>query len=397
MSAIEPVIAESPRERVLVDPRGGETSDDGPKSPLDRPGDGNLGAWSEGTEPYGDWELPGMGNSAPSCGEVRASSFCDTQGHVQYEKHLCGRRECPVCWNSQWSEPRTISAVSRLAAARHMEPEGLGRRTIHAVVSPSEGSIKSIEAVYEGRKKAIEIAKDHGIRGGVTIFHGYRVTQETKEWYEEEEPDLPMWRWVRENDRRWKDQVYWSPHYHIVGLSRDTKPGDTAKDDGWVFKNIRSLSPYEGPRDRDGTESMVRVIRYVLSHATYPSVEDRQAVTWFGDVHGSNFVPEEDISGGSWSVIERVVQEVVGGEGESESDEDGDRECPTDGCDGHLHDIFDARAFLRTNGDEIPPEARERIETAYEWESGFIEPPPGMKNPKTVEHADEALEVMIGG
>lgn len=393
MSVVEPVLEDRRPDPVLDEEPTGPV---GPQSPFDRPGDHELGSWSEsGAEPFGDWRLPGKGESAPTCGEVSATSFCDEAGHIHYESHLCGRRECPVCWNGQWAGPRTVSVVSRLAAARHSEPEGIQRRTIHAVVSPPEDSIQSIESVYLGRREALAIAKDHGIRGGVVIFHGYRPTQATKDRYEDVGPGLPIWRWIRSNEERWKDQVYWSPHYHVVGLSVDTDPGDSNQDGGWVFKNIRSLEAYTGPRDREGTEDMVRVVRYLLSHATFPDVENRQAVSWFGELHGTNFDPEEDISGGSWSVIERVTEEVVGSEGE-ESERAEDRDvCPVEGCEGGVHSIYHVRDFLETSGHSLPRETRARLKVAYEWVSGFIEPPPGLKNPRSVEHAEEALEAML--
>lgn len=362
-----------------------------------------LGAWAPTAsgEPFGEWELPGMGDSSGRCGEVSATSFCDAHGHIQYRAHLCGRRECPECWSSQWAGPRTVSVVSRLAAARYVEDDGLDRRTIHAVVSPPEDSINTIEAFYQGRAEANDIAKDHGIRGGVVVAHGYRVLEDVKEQYRAEDPDIGMWLWLRRNEIPWKEQVYWSPHYHVIGLARDVEPGGEDRDGEWIFENIRSLKPYEGLRDREGTKAMVGAVRYLLSHATYPAEENRQSVTWYGDLHGTNFNPEEELSGGAWSVIQRITEEVTGSR-RPEDEEDGhqeedENECPVDGCEGRTHDIWGARMFLESPvAEDLTRDERERVRVAYEWTVGDRHPPPGMKRPQTTEQAREVLDHLLG-
>lgn len=354
-----------------------------------------LGAWTptDTGEPFGEWKLPGMGDPHATCGEVSATTFCDEHGHVQYEQHQCGRRECPDCWSSQWAGPRTVNVVSRLAAARYAAGEGLSRRMVHAVVSPPDDALpNTIEGFYEGRRRANEIAKEHGIRGGVVVAHGYRPLDETWERYQDLDPDLPLWRWIRSNGRPWKEQVYWSPHFHIVGLSRDTKAADSDDLDGWVFRKIRSLSRYDGLRDRDGIEDMIGVVRYLLSHATFPAHENRQAVTWFGSLHGTNFDPEDELSDGTWSVIERITEEIVGSEGDNDDAQD-ERECPVEDCTGTLHDIWNARMFLDSAaGQRLDRDERRRVQAAYLWVVGDLQPPPGMKNPRTKEEAAEVVE-----
>lgn len=357
-----------------------------------------LGAWSSTSagEPFGEWELPGMGEAGPRCGEVRAAGFCDKKGHVNYERHLCGRRECPECWSNQWAGPRTESVVSRLAAARHAEDDGLDRRTVHAAVSPPEDSINTIRGFYDGRSRANEIAKEHGIRGGVVVAHGYRALDETKDRYRELKPDLPLWRWIRGNDREWREQVYWSPHYHIIGLSRDTKPADDDMD-GWVFKKIRSLAPYKGKIDREGIEDMASTVRYLLSHATFPANENRQAVTWFGSLHGTNFDPEDELSKSDWGDIQEAVEEIVGHRADDDEEGGGmeQEECSREGCESVVHEIWGARDFLDQYPDVWSEEQRERVRAAYDWATGRSLPPPGLKRPRSREDAEEALEAIL--
>lgn len=372
------------------------------------------GEWTEDLETsiYGEreWLLPGMGDPAPDCGTWYPESFCDSEdAHTFPNQHLCGRRDCPRCWNSQWARPRTVSVVQRLAAARHVEEPGLDRRTVHMVVSPPEGSVRSIEGFYSAKSEAVDIAKEHGIRGAVEVPHGYRVDDEHKKMFRalvdagqwDPKEDGGIWRWVRENSRHWRDQTYWSPHFHVVGLARDVEAGD--REDGWVVKNIKrgdshGLAPFENLHDEEGYEDMVRVVRYLLSHATYAEDQNRQAVTWFGSLHGSCFNPEEELSSGAWATIQRYVEEIVGGEADrddGEGDDEDDEECPVEGCDGKLHPIWEAGEFLNQRRDELTREAEHRLAKVYEWRCGDLDPPPGMRYPKTREQYQEVVDELL--
>lgn len=352
---------------------------------------------SAGGEPYGEWQLPGMGDTGPECGEVSAVGFCDSHGHIDYRSHQCGRRSCPKCWSDYWGENRTVSVVSRLAAARYAEPDGVRRRAVHATVSPTEGEIKTIEQFYRARSKANDIAKEHGVRGGVTVAHGYRVKDDVEDEYRSKDPDMGMWMWIRRNERDWREQVYWSPHFHIIGLAVDFEEAEK-RSDGWVVRNIRSLDAYKGMRDREGTEDMVRAVRYILSHTTFPADDNRQAVTWFGSLHGTNFSPEEELSGGAWSVIQRVTKEVVGVDEEIDEESEGreKEECSVEGCEGKVHDIWHARSFLESAaGQELTREERNRVRVAYEWTAGVRHPPPGLKHPQTTEQGEEVVDHLL--
>lgn len=372
----------------------------GPLSVDDRheAGGADVDAWlPSGTgEPFGEWELPGMGDAAPTCGEWAPNGFCHDEGHVNYGVHLCGRRECPDCWSSQWAGPRTASVVARLAAARYAVPEGVQRRAVHTVASPPAGTVETIEGYYQARRRASEIARDHGVRGGVVVAHGYRVLEETKEEFQGCGSDLSLWRWIRENERGWKDQVEWSPHFHIVGLARDVKPSSPDSDDGWIFKNIRSLGSFEGIRDRDAYVEMVKAVRYLLSHATFPAEEDRHAVTWYGDLHPTNFQPTEELSDGAWARIVRAAEEVVGA-GVEEEEESGAGECDVDDCEGRVASIWRARDYLQRYPDAWDLETRQRVVAAYEWVTGRTVPPPGLKHPQSEGEAEEVLAQLVSG
>lgn len=360
----------------------------------------------------GPWTIPGRGAKGDRCGVVAPNGFCDADDpHVTFGRHDCGRRSCPRCWFSSWRNPRTVEVTARLGAARY-DAEGAGKRCVHAVVSPESGETGTIEQFYQNRSEAIQVAKRAGIRGGIIVPHGFRVKKRIQEKIEQEREAGNFsggdWKWVREHDCSWHNFVYWSPHYHVIGLSRDVDPSNVS--DEWVVHNIKrkradgevghSLAPFT-LTGSNGYKDMARTVGYTLSHATYEADSNRQVMTWFGDLHGSNFDPEEDISDGPWSKIHRKARVIVGSEGDDggdgAGDDDDDRECLRGGCEGTWHPIHEAPDFLDQRGNDIPEDAYDRIHTAWLWDSGDLEPPPGLKRPTTEEGAREAFAEMLNG
>jgi hypothetical protein len=370
------------------------------------------GAWSEDLETsvYGENTLaiPGMGESADRCGEWFPKQFCDGEDHhVHLGQHLCGRRTCSRCWSGQWARPRTVNVISRLGAGRYAEPEGIRRRAVHVAISPPEGDVEGPSELFRYRSKAVEKAREHGIRGGVMVAHPWRVTDDAKDEFRElEEFDGGIWRWVRENKTHWRDQVHWSPHFHAVGLSTDVKAG--TGEDGWVVKNIErngshALEPFH-ITDGDGYEDMARVVRYLLSHAGVDDDGDRQAVTWFGSLHATNFDPEKELSEGAWSAIQRRSEEIVGSDGdrgEQDGDEIDEEACPVDGCDGELHPIWDVPAFIDQRGSDLSLEALTRLRTAFDWAIGDDDdeeaPQDGWPRPQSQQEAQAVSDSLLGG
>lgn len=392
----------SDAERRLVDPE-----------PVD-PGDQPSLEESAERSAFGEIpiKIPGKGESTDRCGTYVPKSFCDGEDtHIQVGKHDCGRRECPRCWSGQWAGPRTASVVGRLQAARWAEEDGIDRRVVHTMLSPEPGEVSNVVELFEARSKAIDLAKDHGVRGGTVIVHPYRATDETKRRFAEakeaglEEAERGIWRFIRENDRHWYAQVYWSPHFHIVGLARDVKEGGGEDDGDWTIQNLstgkgvqpnpgvdRRIAPMENLHGEESYEDLIRVIRYLLSHTAV--VDDRQGVTWFGSLHGTNFDPEEEISDGAYSTIRRRAEELVGYEDDKDEELLEDQECPVDDCDGHLHHITKAPAYIEQQGEHLSIEALTRLRYAYDWfiESREEEPEGGWPTARTKEEAEAIID-----
>jgi len=341
--------------------------------------------------------LPSTGEEGDKCQIWLHQEFCDECGYTEPAPNRCERRECPNC-GSIWSEQRSRGFTERFAAKRYSEDDGIDRRAIHAVFSPPDGEIRSLQDVYSGFREVYEMAEEKGIRGGVVVFHGFRVKDSVQAEYEEEDPEMGIWGWVKNvRVEDWRSLTYWSPHWHVIGLSRDFEADNPDKQDGWVARRIRSLESYDGLRDDESYEDMVKCCRYILSHATFEMDSEKDCVRWFGELATSKFSAESELSEGSLSVIERKVEEVLGaGDNRGEGPDTDDFECSECGSESSSP-IWEAGTALQNQRwcEEIGKENQRRLQAAFEWRIGEREPPPGMKNPRSKEEAEEALEELL--
>lgn len=291
----------------------------------------DAGAWPEEIDVRfvadGSMSVPGKGKPGKNCGEWYPTEFCDECGEPHFGASRCEQRTCPDCWAS-WSRRRAEKITRRLGSARYAAEMALEKRALHTVVSPPAGEIRTLTDVQRGFRDAYELAKEKGVRGGVAIFHGYRVTEKGKRMYAEAieaddwdpEGDGKLWSFVRGRERRlsrtlvakdWRGLTYWSPHWHILGLAEDFEADDPGEQDGWVARRIRSLEPFK-LRDDAGYEDMVGTARYLLSHATFETGSSKDCVRWFGEFATAKFSPEAELSDGALSVIERKAAEAAG-------------------------------------------------------------------------------------
>lgn len=366
------------------------------------------GAWSEDLESsvFGEttWTLPGKHESGPKCGEWAPRRFCEAENaHINMGQHECGNRGCPKCWVT-WARDRATFITAKLGARRHAAEQG-EKRAIAASVSPPEGSVQTVQDVYGMIGEGYEIAKSKGVRGGVAILHCYRIKDAVQRDIEvaREHGNFEGgdWKFVREDRRHWRDLTYWSPHVHIVGWvgSNDVEQGRSEEDDGWVWKNFEhpetgrySLKPFYIRQD-DGYEDMARHTMYLLSHGTYQADEQKQCIRWFGSLYNGGWSPEDELTRTEWDTIQRRAEKALGGE-----IEDDDAEAPTcshDDCEHPTHKIWKAPDYLEQRGNHLTEEGYNRINTAFLWAKGDLEPPPGLKHPRREAHAWDALNALL--
>ncbi|MFB6176064.1 MAG: hypothetical protein ABEI99_02770, partial [Halobaculum sp.] len=239
----------------------------------------------------------------------------------------------------------------RIQAFREKEPADYHRQTGHFVYSPSEPP-QTLRELRELRKEAYETAKEKGVRGGTVVLHPWRLKDAVLERYRETETDVGAWVWVRkEYGENWREAAVWSPHAHVVGLmSPDMEPG---KGSGDVWHLIDTMGAYHGPNDKKSHDELYGTFRYLLSHALVPTEETDDNIrtrTWFGELHGSVFDPEEEIGTATYRRLKRVVNEVAErspdeDRGESENDEE-ETECPVEDCEGEVIDVLETPRYL---------------------------------------------------
>lgn len=366
------------------------------------------GSWSEEIDlafyAESSMTIPGKGEPGSGCGEWGPKAFCDECGEPQFGRSRCDQRGCSSDWGS-WSRRRAEKVTERLAAARHLADDNLDKRAIHAVFSPPEGSIRSLTGVQRGYNDAYDLAKEQGVRGGVAIFHGFRLTGEAVQLFSEAtgrgEWEGKKWKFVREHDRNWRSLVYWSPHYHIVGLSRDFKANKPDEQGGWVAKRIRSLEPFNLTRSK-GYEDMIGLTMYQLSHATFETRSSSDCIRWFGDLATNQFSPKNELSSGVLDVIKRMVKET--GENDPDGEDENDPLLSLEKDDGCVNcgsvaqsPIWKAGRMLQDQRwcAQIGIKQQRKLTVAFEWAIGERKPPPGLKHPQSEDDAREAFEAML--
>ena len=117
-------------------------------------------------------------------------------------------------------------------------------KPIHVIVSPPKWLWNVTWA--ELKKSFRKMVKRAGIVGGVSMFHAFRL-----------------------KDNTW----FYSPHFHMIGYGWVINTKKISSEDGWVIKN-------KGIR-KSSTE-VYSTVAYLLSHTAI--AKGVHSVTWFGDL-----------------------------------------------------------------------------------------------------------------
>jgi len=212
--------------------------------------------WASDGETIGGWDLPGHGIQYADCGTLRFRGCLNVHEHqagldgrnqagkafVNAYKRSCGRKECPVCYES-WAGLEAGRVEYRLKFYG-----GRWKKPVHVSVNPGP-ELWGIP-FEKLRSLAYRNVKRVGIVGGSCIYHPFRQ-DDSKKWF-------------------------FSPHFHVVGYG--WHKGFAIP--GWVIKN-------HGVR-----KSVHATVMYQLSHAGVH--EKYHAVTWFGALSYNKLkVPQE--------------------------------------------------------------------------------------------------------
>lgn len=344
----------------------------------------------------GETRIPGFGDAPERCRPMKPVGFCKN-AHPVLGRSSCGVRYCPDHWRD-WCEDAVISMVARLAAYRETR-EGWEKRMVHAVASPPQDRRYSQREVYETRTEAYDAFEAAGARGGVTVTHPYRTTEEFDRMYQAADTDdgVGKWRWLRDlvedlDGRRWENLqefVEPSPHYHGLVAVEDLDGSDAPN--GWVVENIRSMDRFDY-QDRESYEDMVATAYYVLTHGAV--TQGRSTSTYWGEVHPNAFDPTEEMTLTKWKKIQAEAEAAVKDHEEAVVDEEdvlcgaGPTECPHEDCEAHVVDVIHLPEYL--DDDEWKADIRtqrggrkrlRQLRGMYAWwENRTDRPPPGARS-----------------
>jgi hypothetical protein len=231
-----------------------------------------TGETIERTEPT-EWrwlpkmDLPGFGSERETCGD-EMYRFCSCCGESVEVGQTCYQPRCPRC-AQEWCRRAATNAAAKLKALWAYEYSALDSHPYfhHLTISPPDDWIldHDPETVYKRTKEVVKRVMDELGIGGIPIYHPYRGS--------EEQPGDDMGEWSKRvfNDRDWEgdvaEEVEFSPHFHVVGVSPHVDVSVTAAVEeatGWVIHRItQGDSGVSVGNDFD----LARVVSYCLSHA----------------------------------------------------------------------------------------------------------------------------------
>lgn len=233
---------------------------------------------------YETFDIPGLGNQYEDCGRIFKIWLCEKCGFKQPIKNTCDRPVCPECWTS-WASKEAKRVIERIngfkIAYKNLKGRRLGNPK-HIILSPPQKEAKK-EVLEPGgieklRKEGISIIRKSGIRGGLVVFHPYRIRKNilTKLKKIIKKEDKGFWALVRTdalNLGDWRLYVTLSPHFHIIGFGGEVSGGKIYNKTGWVYKFKRHLS---------NDDELFGMVYYLLTHTAIR--EGKRAESWFGSL-----------------------------------------------------------------------------------------------------------------
>ena len=115
-------------------------------------------------------QLPGSGVPDDDCGSPKGM-YCSKCDNAFWSKRNCMKRECPDC-SELWAAKEARIASKRLSWGAKLHRKRLfdagerrQPRLVHCVVS----IIDDIENIDDIRRLAVQIAKSHGLLGGLSV------------------------------------------------------------------------------------------------------------------------------------------------------------------------------------------------------------------------------------
>jgi len=204
------------------------------------------------------WHLPATKEAHDWCGQWSIMGCLNVKAHKNTEAHgkgfvktfqrSCYRADCETCFK-KWMARESNKSTRRIEKYEKKS----GEHAKHIIVSPPKWL--HYKSKKELAKECYKILKQVGCIGGTTIFHPFRYKKEIR-------------------------QLYYSPHFHVIGFGWIECVVENYQKNGWIVKN-------KGFRD-----STFATIYYQLSHAGIK--KHNHTLVWFGDLSYSKLKVEKE-------------------------------------------------------------------------------------------------------
>lgn len=240
----------------------------------------------------GVFNLPGFGRQTKAeCNTVTYADHCPDCRHTDPKYSHCNNWECPTCLH--WTAARAAKRIAERLLGCHAALCDTGvypGHVNHFTFSPPISEYGNFD-LDKMKKMAVKYAKQVGISGGSIAFHPYRIKGDLKKRIRRAMKAMGLeggdWVGVHANVlglKSWRDYVYFSPHFHIVGYFKlKEQSNDFIRRTGWVYKNISMSERHRA----EGYGDVCRIFAYILTH--HAIEKRRHSVTYFGDAYYSKF------------------------------------------------------------------------------------------------------------
>lgn len=239
--------------------------------------------------------FPGLGAvTNTSCGTVKHLHKCPIDDYVHLHYYSCHNYLCPDCFGSaaHQAAERIEDRVLGIGSVLRLKGNDIKTRyPNHIIISPPVGAFQPSDNLSAWRGKIYKIASDIGIIGGALVFHPYRINKDILEQLRplnKKGDSGGFWRLIHDNAlgfHSWRDYVYWSPHFHIIGFMPEIKIKSDALFDatGYVYKVVM----YKTGKSKAGVElykpqipNVKAVANYLLTH--HANIKGSTGYTYFG-------------------------------------------------------------------------------------------------------------------
>ena len=269
--------------------------------------------WITPIQGYQGFKLPGNGlaytdeDLGMACGTIlknKTKGCLEVQDHIQagldrdytgkiYIKLFsrnCDRPSCPTCYE-KWAGKRAGLIEHRIL--NYIQDKSPRSQAIHFIASVPKSKWGWIGSKYgELRRMAYKLAMRSGLRGGVIVFHPFRIA--CMGCGSEKPEGGKTCLKCGSSQFSW----YLSPHFHMIGLGWIDGVKEINEETGWVLKNLGVRS------------SISATALYILSHCGVH--EGFHTTVWFGVLGYRNYsAPKKKVEKPTCPICDRELQSVA--------------------------------------------------------------------------------------